>query len=193
MGRQENFKHKISPLTIDCSALCIVDVHLCMDQTSQTSRNASVQFSSVQSLSCLHLFATPWSAAHQAPRSITNSWSLHKLMSIKSVMPSNHLIFCCPLLLPTSIFPSFRVFSNESVLHIMWPKYWSFSLNISPSNEYSGLISFRMDWLDLLAVQGTFKSLFQHHSSTASILWRSASFSPTLTSIHDYWKNHSLD
>ena len=136
MGRQENFKHKISPLTIDCSVLCIVDVHLCMDQTSQTSRNASVQFSSVQSLSCLHLFATPWSAAHQAPRSITNSWSLHKLMSIKSVMPSNHLIFCCPLLLPTSIFPSFRVFSNESVLHIRWPKYWSFSLNISPSNEY---------------------------------------------------------
>ena len=101
-------------------------------------------------------------------------WSLLKLMSIESVMPSNHLILCCPLLLPPSIFPSIRVFSNESVLHIRWPKYWSFSFSISPSNEYSGLISFRMDWLDLLAVQGTLKSLLQHHSSKASILWCSA-------------------
>ena len=126
--------------------------------------------SSVQSLSQVWLFATPWTAARQASLSITNPWSLLKLMSIESVMPSNHLILCCPLLLLPSIFPSIRVFSNESVLHIRWPKYWSFSFNISPSNEYSGLISFRVDWSDLLAVQGTLKSLLQHHSSKASIL-----------------------
>ena len=125
---------------------------------------------SVQSLSRVRLFVTLWTAARQASLSITNSWSLLKLMSIESVMPSNHLILCRPLLLPPSIFPSIRVFSNESVLHIRWPKYWSFSFNISPSNEYSGLFSFRMDWLDLLAVQGTLKSLLQHHSSKASIL-----------------------
>ena len=119
---------------------------------------------------------TPWTAAHQASLSNTNSWSLPKLMSIESVMPSNHLIFCHPLLLPPSIFPSIRVFPNESALHIRWPKYWSFSFNISPSNEHSGLISFRMDWLDLLAVQGTLKSLLQHHSSKASILRRSTFF-----------------
>ena len=107
---------------------------------------------------------------------ITNSWSLLKLMSIESVMPFNHLFLCCPLLLPPSIFPSIRVFSNESVLHIRWPKYWSFSFNISPSNEHSGLISFRMDWLDVLAVQGTLKSLLQHHSSKASMLQHSAFF-----------------
>ena len=129
---------------------------------------------SVQSLSCVRLFATPRTAAHQASLSITNSRSLLKLMSIASVMPSNHLIFCHPFLLLPSIFPSIRVFSNESVLHIRWPQYWSFSFSISPSNEYSGLISFRMDWLDLLAVQGTLKSLLQHHSSKASILWPSA-------------------
>ena len=122
----------------------------------------SVQFSS---LSCVQLFVTPWTAAHQASLSITNSWSLPKLMSIELVMPSNHLILCHPLLLPPSIFPSIRVFSNESALHIRWPKYWSFSFNISPSNGHTGLISFRMDWLDLLAVQGTLKSLRQHHSS----------------------------
>ena len=121
-----------------------------------------VQFGSVQLLSHIRLFVTPLTVAHQASLSITNSWSLLKLMSIKSVMPSNHLI-CRPLLLP-SIFPSIRVFSNESVLCIRWPKYWSFSFNISPSNEHPGLISFRMDWLDLLAVQGTLKSLLQHHS-----------------------------
>ena len=119
---------------------------------------------------------TPWTAAHQASLSSTNSWSLLKLMSIESVMPSNHLILCYPFLLPPSIFPSIRVFSNESVLPIRWPKYWSFSFNISPSNEYSGLISFRMDWLGLLAVQGTLKSLFQHHSSKASILQCSVFF-----------------
>ena len=126
--------------------------------------------SSVQLLSRVQLFATSWTAACQASLSITNSQSILKLISVESVMPSNHLILCCPLLLLPSIFPSIRVFSNESALHIRWPKYWSFSINISPSNECSGLISLRMDWLDLLAVQGTLKSLLQHHSSKASIL-----------------------
>ena len=134
----------------------------------------SVQFSSVQSLSRVQLFTTPWTASRQASLSISHSQSSLKLMSIESVMPSNNLILCRPLLLPSSIFPSIRVFSNESALHIRWPKYWSFSFSISPSNEYSGLISFRMDWLDLLAVQGTLKSLLQHHSSKASILQHSA-------------------
>ena len=152
------------------------------------------QFSSVQLLSHVRLFAAPWITARQASLSITNSWSLLKLMSIKSVMPSSHLILCHPLFLKPSILPSTRVFSNESALHIRWPKYWSFSFNISPSNEYSGLISFRMDWVDLLAVQRTLKSLLQHHSSKASILLHSAFFySPTLTSIHDYWENHTFD
>ena len=127
-----------------------------------------------------------WTAVHQASLSITNSWSLLKLMSIVSVMPSNHLILCHPLLLLPSIFPSIRVFSNESVLHIRWPKYWSVSFSISPSNEYSGLISFRMDWLDLLAAQGTLKSLLQYHSSKASILQCSAFF--IVQHSHDYWK-----
>ena len=129
-----------------------------------------VQFSSVKLLSHDRLFATPWTEAHQASLSITNSWSLPKLMSIESVMTSNHLILCRPLLLLPSIFPSIRVSSNESVLHIRWSKYWSFSFSISPTNEHSGLISFRMDWLDHLAVQGTLKSLLQHHSSKASSL-----------------------
>ena len=128
------------------------------------------------SLNCVRLFATPWTAACQASLYTTNSWSLLKLMSIESVMPSIHLILCHPLLLLPSIFPSIRVFSNESVLCIRWPKYWNFSFSISPSNEYSGLISFTMDWLDLLAVQGTLKSLLQHRSSKASILWHSAFF-----------------
>ena len=119
---------------------------------------------------------TPWIAAHLASLSVANSWSLPKLMSIESGMPSNHLILCRPLLLLPSIFPSIRIFSNESVLHIRWPKYWSFSFSISPSNEYSGLIFFRLDWLDFLAVQGTLKSLLQHFSSKASILWHSACF-----------------
>ena len=135
-----------------------------------------IQFHSVQSLSHVWLFVTTWTVVHQASLSITNSWSLLKLMSIESMMPSNHLIQCLPLLLPPSIFPSIRVFSSESVLCISWPKYWSFSCSISPSSEYSGLISFRMDWLDLLAVQGTLKILLQHHSSKASILWDSAFF-----------------
>ena len=128
-------------------------------------------FSSVQSLSRARLFATPGTSS---PLTITSSWSLRKLMSFESVMPSNHLILCRPLLLLPSIFPSITVFSSELVLCIRWPKYWSFSFSISPSNECSGLISFRIDWWDLLAVQGTLKSLFQHRSSKASILWRSA-------------------
>ena len=148
-------------------------------------------FSSVQLLSCVRLFATPWTAACQASLSTTNSWSLLKLMS-KSVMLSNHFILCRPLLLLPSIFPSIRVFSSESVLHIRWPKYWSFSFSISPSNEYSGLISFRIDWFDPV-VQGILKSLLQHHSSKASILQHLAFFTvPTLTSIHDHWENHSF-
>ena len=152
------------------------------------------QFSSVQSLSHIRLFVTPWTAACQASLSITNSLNLLKLMSTESVMPSNYLILCSPLLLLPSIFPSIRVFSNESALCIRWPKYWSFSFNISPSNEYSGLISFRMDWFDLLAIQGTLKSLLQHQSSKASILWHSAFFIVQLS--HPYLitgKNCSLD
>ena len=141
-----------------------------MDRINAFCGRVNVQFSSFS-----RLFATPWTAACQASLSITNSWSLLKLMSIESLMPSSHLILCCPLL-PPSIFPSIRVFSNESALHIRWPKYWSFSLNISPSNEYSGLISFRIDWLDLLAVQETLKSLLQHHSSKVPILRCSAFF-----------------
>ena len=148
---------------------------------------------SVQSLSCVWLFATPWTAACQASLSITNSRSLPKTMSTESVMSSNHLILCHPLLLLPSIFPSIRVFSNESAFHIRWPKYWSFSFNISPSNDHPGLISFRMDWLGLLAVQGT----LQESSPTSqfkrinSLAFRFL-YSPTLTFIHDYWKNHSL-
>ena len=134
----------------------------------------NTDFSSVQSLYCVWLFVTAWTAVRQASLSITNSRRLPKLITIELVMPSNHLIFCCPLLLLPSIFPSIRVFSNESALYIRWPKYWSFSFNVSPSNEHLELISFRMDWLDLLAVHGTLKSLLQHHSSKASILWRSA-------------------
>ena len=139
---------------------------------------------SVQSLSCVQLFATPWTAACQASVCITSSQSLPKLMSIESVMPSNHLILCRPLLLLPSIFSSIRVFSNESALCIRWPKYWSFSFSIGPSNDYSGLSPFTIDWLDLLAVQGTLKSLLQHHSSKASILQRSAFFTVQLS--HPY-------
>ena len=156
---------------------------------AHTLPDSSVQFSgSVTSNS-----ATPWTAAGQASLSIANSWSLLKLMSFESVMPSNNLILCHPLLLLPSIFPSIRVFSNKSVLSITWPRYWSFSISISLSNEYSGLISFRMDWLDLLAVQGTLKSLLQYHSSKASILQGSTFFTGKLASMHDYWKNPSFD
>ena len=154
-----------------------------------------IQFSSVQfSRSVVSDSATPWIAARQASLSITNSQSSPKLTSIESVMPSSHLILCHPLLLLPSIFPSIRVFSDESVLLIRWPKYWSFSFSMSLSNEESGLISFTMDWLDLFAVQGTLKSLLQHHSSI-SINSSALSFlyGPTLTSIHDYWRNHTFD
>ena len=155
-------------------------VTLVLTGTFSTMRTLS----SVQLLSHVRLFSTPWTAAHQVSLSITNSQSLLKLMSIQSAMPSNHLTLCRPLLLPPSIFPRIRVFSNESALCIRWPKDWSFSFSISPSNEYSGLISFRIDWLDLLAVQGTLKSLLQHHSLKASILWRSALFIAQLS--HPY-------
>ena len=150
-----------------------------------------IQFSSVQSLSCVQLSATPWIAAHQASLSITNSRSSLRLTSIESVMPSSHLLLCRPLLLLPPIPPSIRVFSNESTLCMRWPKYWSFSFSISPSKEIPGLIFFRMDWLDLLEVQGTLKSLLQHHSSKASILQHSAFFMVQFS--HPYWKNHSFD
>ena len=152
-----------------------------------TDLDVSVQFSCSDVSDSLR---PPWTIVLQA---ITNSRSLLKLMSIELVMPPNHLILCHPLLLPPSIFPSIREFSNESVLHIRWPKFWSFSFNISPSNEYSGLIYFRIDWLDLLAVQGALKSLLQHHSSKASVLVLRFLYSPTVISIHDHWKNHSFD
>ena len=141
-------------------------------QSPSMTKNSS----SVQSLSCVRLFATPWTTAHQTSLSLTNFWSLLKLLSIELVMPSSHLILCHPLLFLPSIFPSVRVFSNESVLRMRQPKYWSFSFSISPSKEYSEVISFRMDWLDLLAIQETLKSLLQHHSSKASVLWCSAFF-----------------
>ena len=155
-----------------------------VEETGDIQSLSSVQFSSLQLLSHVRLFATPWTAACQASLSITNSRSLPKLMSIESVMPSSHLILCHPLHLLPSIFPSIRVFSNESALHIRWPKYWSFSFNISPSNEYPGLISFRMDWFDLLAVQGTLKSVLQHHSLKPSVLLHSAFFIVQLS--HQY-------
>ena len=164
---------------------------LCSDTSGKSLCMAAIVV--VQSLSHVWLFATPWITAHQASLSFTISWSLLKLMSIESVMPSNHLVLCYPLLLLPSIFHSIRVFSNEPALHIKWSKYWSFSFSISPSNEYSGLISFRMDWFDCLAVQGTLKSLLQHRTSKASILQHSAFFyGPTLTSIHDDWKTIAL-
>ena len=150
-------------------------------QTYDTGK-VQFQFSSVQLLNHVWLFATLWTAARQASLSITNPWSLLKLMSVESVMPSNHLILCCPLLLSPSIFSSIKVFLNESVLSIRWPKYWSFSINLS--NEYSGLISFRIDWLDHLAVQETLKSLVQHHSSKASILRCSAFFIVQLSHLY---------
>ena len=136
---------------------------------------------------------TPQTTAHQASLSFTISWRLHKIMSIESMMSSNHLIPCRPLLFLPSIFPSFRVFSNKKALRIRWPKYWSFSFSIRPSNEYSGLISFRIDWCDLFAGQGTRKCLLQHHSSKASILQCSVFCMSNFTSIHDNWKHHSFD
>ena len=155
-----------------------------LSQNSDLTDLNLLPFSSVHSISCVRLFATPWITVHQASLSITNSWSSLKLMCIESVMPSSHLILCHPLLLLPPIPPSIRVFSHESTLRMRWPKYWSFSLSISPSNEHPGLVSFRMDWLDLLAVQGTRKSLLQHHSSKASILRCSAFFTVQLS--HPY-------
>ena len=184
----ESGHHSVSPysesdssilLSDDCLGLFSLYVSLLfivLLGDLQTRPLYPVTFSSVQSLSRICLFATPWTIAPQASMSIANSRGLPKLMSIESVMPSNHLVFCCYFLLLPSIFPSIRVFSNESACRIKWPKYWSFSFNISPSNEHPGLISFRMDWLDLLAVKGILKSLLQHHSLKASILWHSDVF-----------------
>ena len=175
----------IPPLTVD---LCL----LASFQKYYVYKYTSVQFNSVVQ-SC-PILCNSMDCSMPGFPVITNSRGLLKLMSIKLVTPSNHLVPCCALLLLPSIFPSIRVFANESALHIRWPKYWSFSFSISPSNEYSGLISFKIDWFDLLAVQGTLKSLLQHHSLKLSILQCSAFFyGPTLTSIHDYWKNHGFD
>ena len=174
-------------------------VHWGMGRKEKWSRIQSkistymAQFSSVQSLSHVWLFSIPWIAACQAYLSITNSQSLLKLMSIDLVMPFKHLILCRPLLLPPSIFPSIRVFSNELGLRIRWPNYWNFSFSISSFNEYSGLISFRINWLDLLAVQETLKSLLQHYSSKASILWHSAFLIVQLSHHLTYWKNRSFN
>ena len=165
-----------------CSNSWLLNFSFLMWPSQEVS--STLQFSSVQLFSRVQLFATPWTTACQAYLSITYSWSLPKLMSIESMMSSNYLILCCPFLLLSSIFPNIRIFSKESALHIRWPKYWSFSFNISPPNEHPGLISFRMDWLDLLAVQGTLKSLLQHHSSKTSVFWCSAFFTVLLS--HPY-------
>ena len=162
-------------------------------QSKSNREQKPSQFSSVQSLSRVRLFATPWTTARQASLSITNSQSPPKPMSIESVILSNHLILCRPHVLLPSIFPSIRVFLNESALHIRWPKYWSFSFNISPSNEHPGLFSFRMDWLDFLAAQGTLKSVLQHHSSKASIRRHSAFFIVQLSHPYMITKTHSLN
>ena len=173
----------------NCKVLCVLLSSRSPFWTNWISYNSKycLQFSSVQSLSHVRLFATPWIAAHQTSLSITNSQSSPKLMCIESVMPFSHLILCRPLLLLPPIPPSIRVFSNESALHMRWPKYWSFSISLSPSKEHPGLISFRMDWLDLHAVPGTHKSLLQHHSSKASILRRSAFFTGRLSHPYMTW------
>ena len=160
----------------------------CSSVGKESAYHTGVQFSSVQSLSRVWLFATPWIVARQASLSITNSGSLLKHML---VMPPSHLILCHPLPFLPPIPPSIRVFPNETTLCMRWPKYWSFNFNIHPSSEYLGLVSFRIDWLDLLVVQGTLKSLLQHHSSKAPLKVLSLLYSPTLTTIHDYWKNHN--
>ena len=176
---------ELRELMMDREAWCAAVHGVTRSWTQLSVHDISHQvYHSVQALSRVQLFATPWIAAHQASLSITNSWSLPKLMSIESVIPSSHLILCHPLLLLPLIPPSIRIFSNESTLHMSWPKYWSFSLSIIPSKEIPGLISFRMDWLVLLAVQGTRKSLLQHHSSKASILRWSAFFTVQLS--HTY-------
>ena len=181
-------------LSYECKFESTFENHEYNSKCEQIEVDTQYYLNSVQSLSRVRLFTTPWTTACQASLSITNSQSLLKLMSIESVMPSNHLILCHSLLLLPSIFPSIRVFANQSLLCIRWLKYWNFSFSISPSNEYSGLISFSMDWLDLFAVQGTLKSLLQHHSSKASILWHSGFFVVQLS--HPYittGKKHSFD
>ena len=193
-------QHPWQPLSYDCCTeflLCIEHLVKCRGwqgwHNGRYLHETSKLFSSVQSLSRVWLFATPWITAHQASLSIINSQSLLKLISIESVMPSSHLILCCLLLLLPPIPPSIRVFPNESTLRIRWPKYWSFSFSIIPSKEHSGLISFRMDWLDLLAVQGTLKSLLQHYNSKASILQHSAFFTVQLSHPYmttgNYWED----
>ena len=177
-------------MTPKMSASFQTPLSLPLTSDTQTSKQWALRIV-VQSLSRVWLFATLWTTALQASLSFTISWSLLKLTSLESMMPSNHLILCYPLLLLPSIFPSIRVFSSESALRIRWPKYWSFSFSISPSNEFSGLISFRIDWFGHIADQGTLKSLLQHHSSKAPILRCSSFF--ILTSIRDYWKSHSFD
>ena len=165
---------------------CNQKTPLSTDKKKKTRKAYFLSHVVVQLLSWVWLFATPWTAALQARLSSTISWSLLRFMSIESVMPSNHLILCCSLLLLPSVFPSIRVFSSESSLHIRWPKYWTFNFSISPSSEYSRVISFKIEWFDLLAVQGTLKSLLQHHSSKASILQFSVFFMVQLPSVHDY-------
>ena len=186
-----NYLGSILPLEQQLCGAGVVAMHLCSNfeeiahvQGQRRRPSKTVQFSSVQSLSRVRLFATPWIAERQASLSITNSRSSLNLMSIESVMPSSQLILCHPLFLLPPIPPSIRIFSSESIFHMRWPKYWSFSFSISPSNEHPGLVSFRMDWLDLLTVQGILKSLLQHHSSKASILQRSAFFTVQLS--HPY-------
>ena len=174
LGKVDSSSHRNYRLNKDLKLKCIILVWNIERFGEKNPHSSVVQFSSVQLLNRVQLFATPWTAARQPSLSITKSRSPPKPMSIESVMPSNHLILCRPLLLLPSIFPRIRVFSHESTLYMRWPEYWSFSFSISPSNEHPGLISFRMDWLDLLAVQGTLKSLLQHHSSKASILQHSA-------------------
>ena len=178
------FLSLIQTLTLFAKQLTFEDTKNNLQRNKAIPTTLTTNDYSVQLLSRVRLFATPWITARQASLSITNSQSSLKLMSIESVMPSSHLILCHPLLLLPPIPPSISVFSNESILHMRWPKYWSFSFSISPSNEHSGLISFRMDWLDLLAVQGTLKSLLQYHSSKASILWQSGFFTVQLS--HPY-------
>ena len=193
-----------SKITADGDCRCEIKRHLLLGRKAR--KNLDILFKSrdvtlptravvVQLLSPVWLFAIPWTAASQSSLSFTISQGLLKLIFIESVMPSSHLILCRPLLLLPSIFPSIRLFSNELSLRIRWPKYWSFSYSISPSNEYSGLISFKTDWCYLVAVQGTLKSLLQHHSSKASMnaLMLSLIYGPNMTSTHDYWKNHSFD
>ena len=173
--------------SITTASNATISNNVCLSNIFYVICIGTVQVSSLLLLNYVWLFVTPWTTGHEASLSITNSQSLPKLMSIELVIPSNHLILCCPLLLPPSIFPSIRVFSNESVLHIRWPEYWSFSFSISPSNKYSGLTSFRMDGLDLHAVRATLKSLLQHYSSEASILWHLAFFTFQLSHQLGQW------